>query len=146
MCALALAAIAVGCGSSGNSTSTATALTKDEFVKQANAICHNSNQQINAEGDQLFGQEHQTQAELNHYTLSSVVPGIEKQISELRALIPPAGDEATVNAMLDAVEQGNEELKAHPEQLTQGDDAGGAFAEANKLTNDYGLTVCAGGG
>ena len=60
----------------------------------------------------------------------------------LQALPPPSGDEAQVQAIISAAQQGLDKLKADPSLITaSGQD--NPFAEANKLAKQYGLTACA---
>lgn len=79
-----------------------------------------------------------SKSRIQSFVTDTVVPAVDQQISGLRDLPPPAGDEDTVKAILDAVDEGLAKVKADPGAIT----ASSPFAKANKLSNEYGLTVC----
>jgi hypothetical protein len=138
----ALAALIAGCGSDNSSSdsSSSTALTKSEFLKQGNAICAKGNKEINqAQGD--LGPQ-SSQADIEAFVTDTIIPSIQGQVDDLRALTPPAGDEQTVDEILTAAEDGLAKAKQDPASLTGGGDP---FAKANKLATDYGLTACGAG-
>jgi hypothetical protein len=134
---LAAGAIATGCGSSdGNSDSTTTAsLTKAEWIAKADAICKQGNQEINQATKQFQGKP--TQAQFDQFATDTLAPSVQKQVDQIRALSAPGGNEAQVNAILDAAEADVNKVKANPSSI-QGD----PFADANKLARAYGLKVC----
>jgi hypothetical protein len=155
--ALAAALIAAGCGGDDETTTTAAApttttsgatgatgatgeaLTKDEFLKQGNAICAAGNKEINAAFNSL-GSGQPSQQEAEQTVTDTVVPSIQGQIDDISALTPPAGDEEEVSAILDAAQSALDQVKEDPSALTQqGSDP---FKEANQLASEYGLTKC----
>ena len=149
--AIAAAAVivlaAAGCGDgddSSSTSSTAAALTKQEFVTQANQICAEGNKTINAEAKQVFSGGRPTAAETQQFVTGTVIPSIQDQVDSIRALGAPEGDEDQVNAILAAAQQGIDEAKADPSLLASEQSGSDPFAEANKLTDDYGLTACSG--
>jgi hypothetical protein len=146
--------LAAGCGSSSSKSTTSTPattattstppLSKAEFLKQGNAICQRGNQQINAAVAQAFPKNKQpTPAATRRFGESVVVPNIESQISHIRALPAPAGDEAKVKTLLDAAQSALEKVKADSALLVGKTDP---FKAANKLATAYGLTVCGASG
>jgi hypothetical protein len=76
----------------------------------------------------------------------AVVPSIQGQIDSIKALSPPSGDEDQVNALLSAAQSALDKVKADPSLITDQSNRSDPFAEANKLTNAYGLTKCGGSG
>lgn len=72
---LAVAALAAGCGGDGR-------LSKDEFVKQGNAICHDYNARLDALG--VPGDTYDGPAYLDQAT-----GALDQALSRLRSLKPP---------------------------------------------------------
>jgi len=146
---LALAVFAAGCGGSDDgddSTSTAS-ITKSEFLAQGNAICKKGNQEIDSDFES-FAKKHDlkqndglTDAEATEASEEILIPNVQKQVDQIRALGPPEGQEAQVDAILSAAQKGIDELEKDPTAIQGNNDP---FAEANKLAKDYGLTACAG--
>lgn len=143
--ALAAGLIAAGCGSSDdnsstNSDSTSTAaLTKAEFLAQGNAICTAGNQKLDAAFQSLG--KGSTPEQISQVVTEQIVPTINNEVDQIRALGVPAGDEQQVKAILDTADEGVAKIKADPSVLTGNSDP---FAQSNKLANAYGLTVCGG--
>jgi hypothetical protein len=120
--------LAVGCGDSSSGP-----LTKAEFVQEANSICRDADAERSealqaADGD----------AELANLAIDAVAP-VESMAEELGELSPPAGEAKEVRAIVAAFEAGVAEVKAEPADPTT---AIAAFAEANELAEDSGLTDC----
>jgi hypothetical protein len=132
---LAVPLLAAGCGGGSDDN-----LSKSEFVAQGNAICKKGNQQLDAAGKALG--KHPTKAQFTSFTTDTLVPSIERQASQIRALKEPAADQDQVNAILDEVDAALAKLKAKPTLITTN---ANPFAKANKMANAYGLTVCGSG-
>jgi hypothetical protein len=157
--ALAVGLVVAGCGSSSSSSTSTGAsgasgatgasgapLSKSEFVSQANAVCKQGNAEINKAGQSQFGSgQKPSQADQEKFATDTAIPNIQSQIDGIKALTPPAGDEDQVNAIIAAAQSDLDKAKADPSVLT---DQGPSdpFADANKLANAYGLTVCGSGG
>lgn len=139
--AIVLALTAAGCGSSDDSSGD-DSITKAEFVTQANAICAESNKSINAAEKDAFSGGQPTQADVENFVNDTVIPEVESQITDIRALEVPDGEEDQINAILDAAESGLEEAKSDPAAMAGNQTD--PFAEANKLAGEYGMTECAG--
>ena len=143
--ALAIGVVAAGCGGDGNddeSSSTGTeaaALTKDEFVQEANAICKQGEAELDQAGQELQGGPNSPEFEA--FITDTLVPNIQGQIDDIRALGIPEEDADEVNGYLDEAEARLDEVEADPALLTSGEDP---FAEVNKKVGAYGLTECAG--
>ncbi len=141
--ALAVGLIAAGCGSDGNddaSSSTGTeasaALTKAEFVTQADAICQQGNDELDAATASF--DKNTSQAEFEAFATDTLAPNVQSQVDQIDALVPPAADQEQVDAILSAAQDGVDQIKADPGALENGD----PLAKANKLAADYGLKVC----
>ena len=142
---VATAAIVAGCGSSDDSSDT-TALTKQQFIAQADAICKKGNTEIN-EGFESFAKENDipknqepSKEQGKEIVETVIVPSIDSQAEGIRALGVPSGDEDEISAMLDSLEEAVEEAEEDPEALfTSKSDP---FAEPNELAQDYGLKTC----
>ncbi len=142
LAAIAAAAVAVaGCSGGGGGDDR---LSKDEFIAQADAICKEANEKLDALGEPASFEEVASLA-------GDAIAIQEDAIAQLRALEPPAEDEATLNeayALLDRqVEVGRqiqeaaaagdaakiEELVAEIEPIDE---------EADQIAADYGLEEC----
>jgi hypothetical protein len=137
--------VAAGCGSSSKSSSTSTpAITKAEFIRKGNAICAKGNQQITTAANKLFPRTgpKPTNAQLRRFATGTLIPSVQSQIDQLKALGAPAGDEAKVNAIVSSAQSALDEGKKNPLLLTG--NGPGPFRRANQLTKSYGLTTCGG--
>jgi hypothetical protein len=136
---LALAGLVVGCGSSSSDNSTSTAsLTKAEWIAKADAFCQAGNAQTNAAGRQQFGNQKPSQAQIQQFATATIIPGVQSQVDKIKALGAPAGDEQQVNTLISTVQADLDKAKSDPSLITHGN----AFADANKLAQQYGLKVC----
>ncbi len=148
---VAIAVIAAGCGSSSSgstSSESSSSLTKAEFIKAADAVCEKGNESITGEAEEFAEEnnidtEKPTTAEQEEVVSEVVGPAIRQQAEDISALGAPSGEEAEVEAIVEAVEAGAEEAEEDPGSLVEGE-GGGPFAEANKLAKAYGLKVCGG--
>ena len=149
VCALAGGLIAAGCGgdddnsdSTDNGATTAVeTLSKSAFIQEADQICKEGNDQIDQAGKSLGGNP--SDAEIQSFIDETVAPNVENQLDQIRALGIPEGDEAQVNAILDAAQEAVDKIKSDPSVIT--DNGPDPFAEANKLAKEYGLSTCGNG-
>ena len=72
--------------------------------------------------------------------LSIAVPALEAEVAAIGSLIPPEGDEAEVEAILDATERGIEQIRADPRALAKAPPPG--LRQAQRLAERYGATEC----
>jgi hypothetical protein len=139
-----VASIAAGCGGSG--------YTKQDFIARANAICTNALRQTRSITPPSGAQASPGQdAALISY-LSSVVPVLDSEASQLRALPRPPGDaseQAALKHYLAAVSQTVAYYKQLAAAAKRGDDQAVASAEAAlgaspvyTLATNYGLRSC----
>ncbi len=141
--ALALGLIAAGCGGGGNDdassetgTEASADLTKAEFITEADAICQQGGDQIDAAGQALG--KNPTPAETEAFAADTIVPNVQNQIDQVDALVPPAADQEQVDAILAAAQEGVDMIKSDPSLAVSGD----PLSVANKLAQEYGLKVC----
>jgi hypothetical protein len=114
-------------------------LTKDEFTTQANKICSDGNEELEAAADELG--DAPTEEQIEEFVTDTVVPNVQEQHDDIADLAAPEGDEDEVEAILDALQGGIDALEEDPAgAITSGDDP---LAEASELAGDYGLTECA---
>jgi hypothetical protein len=144
---VAAAAVIAGCGSSDDSsTDSTTALTKAEFIKQGDAICEKGSKQIEDEAEAFADEndvdtENPTDEQQEEVIETVVGPSLQTQADELGELGAPSGEEAKVTAMLEALEEGAEELESDPGALL-GSDGSDPIDKANDLANEFGFKAC----
>lgn len=142
--ALATGLIAAGCGDDDDDGGDGgEALTKQEFITEADQICSDGNAEIEAAAEQTFGQSDQppSATEQEQFAADTVIPNIQSQVDQIGDLAPPEGDEDQIQAILDAAREGLDAGEEEPSLFTEqgGQDP---LAEASRLARDYGLTVC----
>jgi hypothetical protein len=143
---VALAVVAVaGCGSSSSSTESTASLSKAEFLKKGNAICKEGNESINGEFEEFDKENNLSETaeppkeEQEEAVEQVLIPAINRQVEEVKALGTPEGDEGELAELISAEEGVVEEAEENPLLLFE---STAKQKEANKLAIDYGLTVC----
>jgi hypothetical protein len=138
--ALATGLVAVGCGDDdgGDDTSTSEALTKEEFLAQGNAICKQGNAEIGQAGEGVQGPP--GTPEFDAFVTDTLVPNIQGQIDDLRALGIPEADADQVNAMLDDVQDVVDQIEADPGFATESKQD--PLDPVTESLVAYGLTEC----
>ncbi len=124
--------VSVGGGSTGP---------KAEFIAQADQICAQTAAQTQKTVQSVTGGESPTPAQLEEVA-ELTASGIEDQVSGIRGLAVPEGDEDQVDAILAAAEAGAEEIRNDPSSLRADGVPNQKLQEANDLAVAYGLTVC----
>ena len=116
-----------------------------ELVEEANAICAEGNDEIDAEAQEVFGdsQQEPPAAEQEAFFTDTVLPSVQEQIDQIRALEADAPEDVDeLNGILDEAQTVVDDLEQDPSALSQGADP---FAEVNDELREFGLTECAGG-
>lgn len=136
---LTLTGIVMGCGGEA----TIAPIGKAQFIKRADAICGNERDHFQT----LYEQYLKSRGSVRAYTLAekaeivqkALVPAIDRELGEIRALGSPHGDAARVAAILGAIEYGLERVEDDPsvEASTEAE-----FKRAHVLAQAYGLDVC----
>lgn len=131
---LAMGLIAAGCGD--DDSSGGEALTKEEFIAQADAICQQGEEELDAASARLSGKG--TDAQFEAFVREELVPNVQSQVDQIGELVAPEADQEQIDALLDSANDGVDEMAQDPSQAQYGDPLG----EANTLATDYGLKVC----
>lgn len=135
-----IAAGAAGCGGDdggGDTTATET-LTKEEWIQQADQICSAGDADIQQAAQDAGLNNNSTPQELTDFYTDTVLPAVEDQRDQIEALPVPEGEEDSISAITDALDQAISDSQANP-----GDSS--TFKEVNQLAQDYGLTSCGDG-
>lgn len=133
---LTLGSLLPGCGGGDDSIS------KEEFLREGNAICADVAESIFEEGRETFSEAEvkNTNAAGVPFVLGTFIPEFRKEVARLRALGIPDGDEAQVNSILRAIEEVIEKAKRDPEGMVHG--VVNRYAKPQALARKYGLTEC----
>jgi hypothetical protein len=142
---LALAAGLYACGGGGEETVPIGTLTKQQFLKRAEATCVVSLKELNKDdlaAWQKYEPDHTTtdEAVLNQVSLA-LVPGYEEEVRRIRALGLPKGDERYVYDMLKAWEEGLEEARDDPSLVREAGPGTGLY-KSSMMRSKYGLEGC----
>lgn len=140
---VAAVALVVGCGD--NSSSSAGSISKEEFIVKADAVC----KRTNARMEKAFGEFLKANKDIkkpNDPALVGLVgdvmvPNIKREIEELRALGIPDGDEEKVEAIVAALEEGQETAENNPKVVTSAS-SDTVFGIASRIAGEYGLETC----
>jgi hypothetical protein len=137
---LALLMAALGLGAAGCGGDDAETISKEDFLTQANQICREAQDATDAAFEEQFPGE-PSDAEIETFWNETARPNVENQVEEIRALGAPEGDEEQIDELLAAVEDGLEGTQEAVDAGTVGEGPD-PFAEADRLSADYGLTDC----
>jgi hypothetical protein len=141
---LVVAAACGGNGEGGGEAAEAERLTKEEYIAQADAVCQEAENRFDELGDA------QTIEEAAALGEEAVTIG-EDQLEQLRAVRPPAEDEATIEEAYDLLEQQLAVARDLVEALREEDQAAAQELiaegerlneEADAIAAEYGLQVC----
>lgn len=117
------------------------ALTKVEFLAEADRVCTSSESQIEAAADEFATQRGGPDpAEVERVALRVAVPALESEVRAIDSLGAPPGDERRVKEILDATRRGIVQIKADPRALADGPPP--ALREAQRLASAYGSREC----
>jgi hypothetical protein len=119
-------------------------LTEAEFKEQADAICAENNDDMNAAGEEAFGDSTEMPEEeaLKSFVEDDIVPKVEEQIDELDDIVPPEDLQEDWDALLEQAQTDLEEMKSidnYTEYFNSGEEP---FEETNALATDLGLEDC----
>lgn len=114
-----------------------------DFIEEADAICAEGDEAIDAEAQELFGGGGEpSEKEQATFIEDVVVPNIQDQLDQLEALDPPEEGADEFQSLLDEANAALDELESNPTAFVEGGDP---FAEANRQAQDLGFTSCGGG-
>lgn len=145
---LAIAALAAGCGSGDDSTDTEAVdvtITKDQLIAQGDKICEKGNQRLEDEADEYAKENdvdtsNPTEEQQEDVIVTVVGPALQSQADEIDALGAPEGEEDEVDAIVEALEAGAQELEDDPGSLLKS--GAEPLGEASKLASEFGFKVC----
>lgn len=109
-------------------------ISKADFIEQADAIC--------AAGDDATDElpDPTTEEEAIDLIVSDIVPSIRGQISDIRDLGFPEGDEELLDGILTDAEDLLDQIEADPGAFLTSESP---FADTNAALTEYGITECA---
>jgi hypothetical protein len=138
-----LAALAGGCG--GGDDSEEQPLTKAQYIKKGNKICAKEGERLGKEmvayGEQKDpeGSGEPNTQEDTALTISVIlIPGFRAEVEALEELMPPAEDEARVEAMLERFNAGLEDGEENPNAFFTKSE----FQKGTAAAKKYGLESC----
>ena len=142
---IAVSFLIAGCGEEsdegGFSPVVSDPLSKVEFLRQADEICQSTESRIEAAADDLVtSKQDPSPEEVEEVAIGIVVPALESEVAAIGAIGAPEGDEAKVEAILDATDAGIEEIEADPRALLDG--VPDSLREAEELARAYGSKTC----
>lgn len=141
--------LVAGCGGdnddpSGLSSTPPASKTKAEFVDAANAICAEKGSAMQKKTLQILkgAQGTSNRAQLQAID-TAIVPNLEAEVDELRALTPPVGHEARVERILSAIEDTVDQLRnAKPVDADSTFEENHPYRPGEQIAARYGLTAC----
>ena len=141
-CAIVVALLATG-AAAGCGGDDEEPLSKAEYIKQGDAICKKANAELEREAEEMFrdlgSNERPSEEQLSTFVEDLIKPKIQGQVDDLRELSPPEGDEETVNAIYEKVEEGLSKVEGDPQLLLSDDDP---LQPATDAAADYGFKDC----
>jgi hypothetical protein len=158
-------ASAAGCGDDddgGDRVTTSGPLvpSKRDYISQADGLCAFYESRVEELGRERFGLNakdfrvlssgqivfragHRPRdAAIEDFVLGTAVPNLREELAEVRAITPPAGDEARVAAIHDAAARAVDRLEADPATLADDEAVRMLFADARRIGRRYGLREC----
>jgi len=137
---MALAALGAACSDDKEPEG----ISKADYLAQAKTICQKGNKALTSASNDVFAKlapgQKLSEPEVDEFVRKTVIPTIRDQVAQLRALPPPKGEKDHVEEIYKALDQGLDELDKSPKKLSDGSNV---FADADKLANKYGISVCA---
>jgi hypothetical protein len=122
-------------------------LTEEEFVEQANQICSEGNDRLDALAEELFADlgpgDAPSGEDLEEY-FDTIVDDVQGQLDDIGDLNPPEELEDDVDALLSEAQSSLDDFKEQGSEALLSDDD--PFAESNQMADDIGLTECGGSG
>lgn len=134
-----IALVLAGCGGGDDE-----GLSKADYVAQADAICQKADDASSKEltaASQKLG-ENPTPEQQAEVVTSVLLPSIETQLKDLKALGRPKGEEDAADALYESLGNAVEKGKSDPSALISASGGESPFADANAKAKALGLKVC----
>jgi hypothetical protein len=128
-------------GATGATGVSGATLTEAEFADEANAICAEGGREIDAAANQAFDSGEPTPDEVEQFATEILVPGVQDQIDQIRALGAPPEISADLDSALEEGEAVLAEIEDDPTAIRAN-----PFGEVNRELKELGLTACGSGG
>jgi hypothetical protein len=144
--ALTLALVLTMAGCSGNGDDDNAALTKSQFIKQADAICTQGLKNKDADLKQALavasaaGADFESRRNQEKLVVTVAIPPLREIEEQLSELVPPEADEEKAEDMVDALDEGLSKAEEDP-SLTLTSDVR-ILDKSNALAEEYGLSTC----
>jgi hypothetical protein len=114
-------------------------LSEEEFVKQANAICEEGNQELESAADELVEDGEPSQEDLESL-IDTAVDNVSAQLDEIEQLSPPEDMEGDVEDLIETARGELQDLQdAGADAFTSG---ANPFEESNAQARELGLDEC----
>jgi hypothetical protein len=141
---LVAAALVSGCGGGGGDSTGSNSISKEAFVKKADAVCQKNTElmqrRIFAVLKTKNGIRKPKPSEYEHLVGQIIVPAVRREVKDLRALAVPSGDEDRIDAMIGALEEGLETAEDDPKAVASSSDV--VFGIFSRMAGEYGLAAC----
>ncbi len=137
---IAILAVIAGCGG-GGSSSNGGDNPKATYIAHGDEICAHTTFAIGQAGRERFGTSNPSRAQVLQFVQEVFVPNFEELVTSLRALNPPAGDQAKTAAIYDSLDQAVNRVKQDPSIYLEPNQAG-IFDKPDTLAQAYGFTQC----
>jgi hypothetical protein len=140
---LALCAVLAGCGGGSDGDEEQSALTKAEYVKQADEICAAAEKRQRKLATKFAGEKKGVNGPRGTEELISfaAIPPLEQAAKELKGLPPSKQEAAKAKAYLAAFEKGIEVASKEPGTILV---EPGAFTKAEAIAKEFGFKSCGG--
>jgi hypothetical protein len=163
LAAIAITAVAAGCGGGDDHVDLGTvslAPSRTDYISRADGVCGLYQDRIERNGRERLGLRggdfrvlesgrivfkpgrRPPDAEILGFISEVAVPELQAQLGELRALEPPAGDEAQVAAIYDAAGRATAALAADPRLALDEARMQALFTAPLRSARRYGFRVC----
>lgn len=137
---MAMAIAFAGCGGGDESSTTSEALSKDEFIAQADEICATANDELDAALEEVSAGGQPSDEEAATFISETLVPLTKDRAAQIDALAAPEGDEEEVDAIVTTLNDAIAEIESDPEAAIASEDD--PYEEFGTLAADYGLAEC----
>jgi hypothetical protein len=141
---LALSLLAAGCGGGSDDSSTGPTISKAVFIKKADAVCSGGNKRMEVAFAHFLEEnkniKHPSKADFEALVGKVLIPNVDQEIKEIRALGAPSGDEDKIGEIITALEEGVETAEGNPQAVVNSSEA--VFGISSRLAKEYGLEVC----
>ncbi len=151
-----------GCGGEDGEATTDAVLvpSKRDYIVQADTICAGAEQAIETEAEVALGIDANdfrvlpsgeivfkpgrapSPERIERFGAEVVIPALQEQLADLRALIPPRGDGAAVEEIYDTAERGLDRLAADSALFNDQATVRRELGQARRLGRRYGFFEC----